>query len=151
MSPIRCEVVTAERMVFSDDVDMVLAPGTEGQLGILPDHAPLITTLDVGELIIRRQGEEDIHVAVGGGFMEVHSDGVTILADTAERAEEIDVERAEAARQRAETLLQQEVDEEGIAQAIAALRRSSIRLKVARKRRRRYRPATGPGEAAAEG
>ncbi|MGD8490518.1 MAG: ATP synthase F1 subunit epsilon, partial [Anaerolineae bacterium] len=101
MAQIRCEVVTAERAVFDQDVDMVVAPGIEGQLGILPHHAPLMTALTFGELIIHRAGQEDEFLAIGGGFMEVQPDRVIILADSAERAEEIDIERAEEARQRA--------------------------------------------------
>ena len=102
MSTIRCEVVTAECTVFEGDVDMVIAPGIEGQLGILPQHAPLITTLSYGELVLRREREEDQSIAIGGGFMEVGPGHITILADSAERAEEIDMDRASAAQQRAE-------------------------------------------------
>ena len=90
MARLRCEVVTPERIVFEDDVDMVLAPGIEGQLGILPHHAPLITALSYGELILQREGQEDEFIAIGGGSMEVGPDHVTILADSAERADEID-------------------------------------------------------------
>ena len=138
MSQIRCEIVTAERIVFDDDVDMVLAPGIEGQMGILPQHAPLMTALTYGELVIRREGEEDEFIAIGGGFMEVGPDHVIILADSAERADEIDEERAEAARLRAEETMDQQVREDvDFARAEASLRRSLIRLKVA-KRKRRY-------------
>ncbi len=145
MSPIRCDVVSVERTVFSDDVDMVLAPGIEGQLGILPHHAPLMTALAPGELIIRRAGQEDLHMAVSGGFMEVRPDRVTILADAAERADEIDLERAEAARQRAEQRLRERPPGVDIARAETALRRSHVRLKVAR-RYRAIHPGPGPGE-----
>jgi F-type H+-transporting ATPase subunit epsilon len=146
MAQIRCEVVTAERTVFDDQVDMVVAPGIEGQLGILPHHAPLMTALSYGELVIHRQGQEDEFIAIGGGFMEVRPDHVTILADSAERAEEIDLDRAEEARQRAEELMAQKQQEDvDFARAEAALRRSVIRLKVARRRRRAggRRPETG--------
>jgi F-type H+-transporting ATPase subunit epsilon len=137
MAQIRCEVVTAERTVFEDDVDMVVAPGIEGQLGILPHHAPLMTSLTYGELVIHRQGQEDEYIAIGGGFMEVGPEHVTILADSAERAEEIDIERAEGARQRAEELMSQKLEEDvDFARAEAALRRSVIRLKVAKHKRR---------------
>ena len=137
MAQIRCEVVTAERTVFEGDVDMVVAPGIEGQLGILPHHAPLITSLTYGELIIHRQGEEDEFIAIGGGFMEVGPDHVTILADSAERAEEIDEARADEARQRAAELMAQKRHEDAdFVRAEAALRRSMIRLKVARRKRR---------------
>lgn len=133
--PIRCDVVSVERVVFSDDVDMVIAPGVEGVLGILPHHAPLMTALVPGEVIIRKAGQEDVYMAVGGGFMEVRPDRVTILADSAEKAEEIDVERAEAARRRAEQLLKERPPGFDLVRAEDALRRSRVRLKVARRRR----------------
>jgi F-type H+-transporting ATPase subunit epsilon len=137
MALLRCEVVTAERTVFEDDVSMVVAPGIGGQLGILPHHAPLMTALSWGELIIHREGQEDEFIAIGGGFMEVGPDHVTVLADSAERAEEIDEARAEEARQRArETMAQQHREDADFARAEAALRRSVIRLKVARRKRR---------------
>ena len=147
MAQIRCEVVTVERVVFQDDVDMVVAPGIEGQLGILPHHAPLITALTYGELVLHREGEEDEFIAIGGGFLEAGPDHVIILADSAERAEEIDVERAEAARLRAEEVMSKGPEEEiDLVQAQAALRRSMIRLKVARHRRRRRGRAPGTGQ-----
>jgi F-type H+-transporting ATPase subunit epsilon len=133
--PIRCDVVSVERVVFSDDADMVLAPGIEGELGILPHHAPLMTALAPGEIVIRKAGQEDVRMAITGGFMEVRPDRVTILADSAERAEEIDVARAEAARQRAQQLLSGRPSGVDIARAEYALRRSQVRLKVARRRR----------------
>ena len=137
MAVLRCEVVTAERTVFEDDVSMVVAPGIEGQLGILPHHAPLMTALTWGELIIHREGQEDEFIAIGGGFMEVGPEHVTILADSAERAEEIDELRAEEARQRArETMAQKHREDADFVRAEAALRRSLIRLKVARRKRR---------------
>ncbi len=142
----RCEVITAERVVFQGDVDMVIAPGIEGQLGILPHHAPLMTALTYGELTLRRSGQEDEFIAIGGGFMEVGPNHVTILADSAERAEEIDIAQAEAARQRAEAIMAQKRREDvDFARAEAALRRSTVRLKVARHRSRREgkRPLTG--------
>jgi F-type H+-transporting ATPase subunit epsilon len=143
MSPIHCDVVSVERIVFSDDVDMVLAPGVEGQLGILPHHAPLMTALAPGELIIRKAGQEDVIMAVSGGFMEVRPDRVTILADAAERAEEIDVARAEAARQRAQKLLAERPPGVDLISAEHALRRSQVRLKVAHRRRRVRQVGTG--------
>lgn len=135
MSTIRCEIVTAERIVFSDDVSMVIAPGIEGELGILPRHAPLMTALTEGELTVRRPGQEEVHMAVSGGFMEVRPDRVTILADAAERAEEIDLERAEAARRRAQELLTGRPPGVDLVRAEHALRRSQVRLKVARRYR----------------
>lgn len=152
MSTIRCEVVTAERTVFEDAVDMVVAPGIDGQLGILPHHAALMTTLTYGELIIHRQGQEDELIAIGGGFMEVGPDHVTILADSAERAEEIDTMRAEEARLRAEQLMAQKRREDvDFAQAEAALRRSMIRLKVARRKRRAGGRPPGSGQSSESG
>jgi F-type H+-transporting ATPase subunit epsilon len=152
MSPIRCEVVTAERTVFDGDVDMVVAPGVEGQLGILPHHAPLITALSYGELVMHREGLEDELIAIGGGFMEVGPDHVTILADSAERAEEIDEARAEEARQKAEELMAQKHREDlDLARAEASLRRSLVRLKVARRKRRRGGRMPGPGQSSGGG
>ncbi|MCX7912413.1 MAG: F0F1 ATP synthase subunit epsilon [Dehalococcoidales bacterium] len=137
MPKLKVEVVTAERIVYSAEADIVIAPGIEGQLGILPHHAPLMTMLRPGELIIRRGQEEDI-MAVSGGFLEVRPDRVVILADAAERAEEIDVARAEAARKRAEEKLKARhaagIDE---AQAEAALRRAIARLTVVEKAKQR--------------
>jgi F-type H+-transporting ATPase subunit epsilon len=144
--------VTVERTVFEDAVDMVVAPGLEGQLGILPHHAPLMTALAFGELIIHREGQEDEIIAIGGGFMEVGPDHVTILADSAERAEEIDVERAGEARLRAEALMAQKRREDvDFAQAEAALRRSMIRLKVAQRKRRAGGRVPGAGQSRGPG
>ena len=134
MPRLKLDIVTAERSVYSDEVDEVIAPGGLGQVTILPRHAPLLTTLVPGELRIRR-GAEEIDLAVSGGFMEVLPDRVIVLADTAERAEEIDVARAEAAMQRARQLLAQRGPTVDLARAEAALRRSQVRLKVARRRR----------------
>jgi F-type H+-transporting ATPase subunit epsilon len=146
MSRLRCQVLTAERSVFEDDVDMVIAPGTEGQLGILPNHAPLITALTFGELTIQREGQENEFIAIGGGFMEVGPSHVTVLADSAERADEIDIARAEEARRRAEdTMAQKRTEVMDFARAEAALRRSMIRLKVARRKRRSEGRGQGPG------
>lgn len=137
MATIRLDVVTAERLVLSEDVDIVIAPGIEGQLGVLPHHAPLMTLLDAGELIARK-GQEEISLAVAGGFLEVGKDRVIVLADIAERAEEINVEEAEAARKRAEAALteKQKPGFDALA-AEAALKASLARLKVAAKRRKK--------------
>jgi len=138
----KLEVITAERVVFSDEVDVVVAWGIEGQLGILPHHAPLMTMLRPGDLLIRKGGEEH-HLAVSGGFLEVRPDKVIILADACERAEEIDIARAEAARRRAEETLRTGGPEVDKAAAEAALRRALVRLKVAeRTTRRRDRPTS---------
>ena len=137
---LRLEIVTMEGVVFAGDVDMVVAPGSAGELGILPRHAPLMTTLSCGELHARR-GDETLCFAIGGGFMEVLPYQVTVMADSAERAEEIDLERAEAARRRAEERLRdRSISAEELAKAQAALRRSMVRIKVARERTRRQKP-----------
>ena len=140
MSGVRLDIVTAEGVVYSEEVDIVVAPGVEGQLGILPHHTPLMTTLEEGELIVRKDGEE-FSLAISGGFLEVRPDRVIVLADAAERAEEIDLARAEEAKRRAEKRLSHRTPETDASQAEAALRRSLIRLRVAEKRRRR-RPRT---------
>jgi F-type H+-transporting ATPase subunit epsilon len=152
MARLRCEIVTAERTVFEDDVDMVVAPGIEGQLGILPHHAPLMTALTYGELVLHREGQEDEFIAIGGGFLEVGPDHVTILADSAERADEIDEERAEEARRRAQDVMAQKQREDvDLARAEASLRRSMIRLKVARRKRRYGGRSPGPGPSTGSG
>ena len=136
MATLRLEIVTAERTVFADDVSEVVAWGVEGQLGILPHHAPLMTMLQPGDLLIKKDDEEH-YLAISGGFLEVRPDKVIILADACERAEEIDIERAEAARRRAEEILKTRPPEMDTAAAEAALRRSLARIKVAERRRRR--------------
>jgi len=138
---IKIDVVTAERLVYSDDVDIVVAPGIEGELGILPHHASLMTILKAGELRIRK-GTDELSLAVTGGFLEVQPEQITVLADAAERADEIDISRAEAARKRAEERLTHRTSEVDISRAEAALRRSLTRLKVAEKIRRRQRPGS---------
>ena len=140
MSGLKLDIVTAEGAVYSEDVDVVIAPGVEGQLGILPHHTPLMTALQAGELVVRKGGEE-IRLAITGGFIEVRPDRVIILADAAERAEEIDVTRAEEARRRAEQLLAEGrgVGLDEAARAEAALRRAMTRLRVAEKVPRRRR------------
>ena len=141
MAKLRFEIVTAERLVYSDDVDIVIAPGFEGQLGILPSHAPILTMLHPGELVVRKNGEETA-MFVSGGFLEVMGNRVTVLADVAERAEEIDIARAEEAKRRAEEMLREHIPEMDLARAEAALKRSLMRLKVA-ERRRKKRPGSG--------
>jgi F-type H+-transporting ATPase subunit epsilon len=132
----RLELVTAERMVYSDDVNIVIAWGLEGQLAILPNHAPLMTMLQPGELIIKKDNEE-AYMAVSGGFLEVRPDKVIILADACERAEEIDLARAEEAKRRAGEIMEAPSPETDTAAAEAALRRSLVRLKVAERIRRK--------------
>ncbi|MBW1691534.1 MAG: F0F1 ATP synthase subunit epsilon [Deltaproteobacteria bacterium] len=136
MTTFRLELVTAERLVYSDDVNMVIAWGIEGQLGILPHHAPLMTMLQPGELIVKK-GDEEFYLAVTGGFLEVQPDKVIILADACERADEIDVARAQEARRRASELMEAPPPGVELATAEAALRRSMVRLKVAERMRRR--------------
>ena len=136
MATLILEIVTAERVIYSDDVDMVIAPGIMGELGILPRHAPLLTALQPGELRVRK-GSEEITMAVSGGFLEVFQNKLTVLADAAERAEEIDVERAQQAIKRAEESVSTSASDVELATALAALRRSRIRVKVAERRRRR--------------
>jgi len=145
--PIHLEIVTAEREVFAEDAaDMVVAPGSEGVVGILPRHAPLLTTLQPGIVRIKRGGTEEA-MAVGGGFLQVARDQVLILADTAERAEEVDEGRAEEARRRArETLAQASSNGQQLHAEAArvALRRAEVRIEVSRRHRRPERPRPGP-------
>jgi F-type H+-transporting ATPase subunit epsilon len=135
---IKLDIVTVERVVFSDDVDIVVAPGQDGEMGILPHHAPLMTTLKPGELIARKSGEEYC-LAVSGGFLEVRPDRVIVLADSAERAEEIDIARAEEAKRRAQEELAHPASQLAAVQAEAALHRALARIEVA-DRRKRKRP-----------
>ena len=136
MPKIRLEIITAERVVYSEDVDVVVAPGIQGQLGILPHHTPLMTMLQPGELMVRKDNQEE-SMFVSGGFLEVRGNRVVVLADVAERAEEIDIARAEAAKRRAEERIVQYPVHVDHARAEAALLRSMMRLKVAEKSRKR--------------
>jgi F-type H+-transporting ATPase subunit epsilon len=138
MPKLNVEVVSAERIVYTGEADMVVAPGAAGVLGILPRHAALLTTLSPGVLRIK-QGMDEVVMAVSGGFLEVINNRVQVLTDSAERAEEIDETRAEEARQRAQRALETMTGGEGGGSAAAesALRRSLARLKVAEMRRRR--------------
>ena len=129
------EIITAEQQVYSDDVDLVVAPGIDGQLGILPHHAPLMTALQPGELLIRQNGEETFLV-VTGGFMEVLGNKVTILADAAERSEEIDEQRAQQAMEAARERLEHREADIELEQALHSLRRAEVRLNTVRRRRR---------------
>ncbi len=140
----RFEFIAQERIIYQDDVTMVLAPGASGILGILPRHAPLMTVIVPGELVVKKEGQADRFYAVGGGFMEVRPDKVILLARSGEEAEEIDIERAREARQRAEELLAEGVADSDERRQLMeqALRRSRVRLKVAE--RRRKAPVRGP-------
>jgi F-type H+-transporting ATPase subunit epsilon len=127
-------------MVFEGDVDIVVAPGVDGEMGILPHHMPVLTTLNTGVLKVRRQGREEVF-AISGGVLEVQPDLVTVLADAAEHTDEIDVARAEEARKHAEqTLKSAPASSEAYLAAERALRRSNLRLNVARLRRRSGAP-----------
>ena len=133
---LQVEIVTGERVVFQEqDVDVVLAPGADGALGILPRHAALFSLLAAGELVVRK-GTDEQQLAVFGGFLEVANDRVLILADTAERIEEIDLDRAERARERAEAALQEASTAVEIEAALASLRRARVRSDLVRRRRR---------------
>lgn len=136
MANLKLDIVTAERIVYSEEVDAIIAPGVEGQLGILPHHAPLMTILQSGELVVRKGNDEDI-MAISGGFLEVRPDRVIILADSAERADEIDTERAEAARKRAEQRLAEKPPDLDAARVEASLRRAIARLSVAERAKTR--------------
>ena len=136
--PFRCEIVTQERVVFSDNVDYVSLPGTEGVMGVLPNHSAMLTALAFGEVMVRRQGKEEFF-AVGGGFAEIQPDHITVLADSAEQAEEIDIERAQRARQHEEQMMKEGVPSDPVRyqQIQVALQKAQIRMDVARKRQHR--------------
>ncbi len=135
--PIQCDIITQERIVFSGQVDSVNLPGSEGRMGILPNHSPLLSTLDFGEVMVRTAGHEE-YFAIGGGFVEIQPDHVTILADSAEQADEIDLDRAERARARAEEVMRTGVkdDPDRIAAVRASLLKAQARVDVGRRRRR---------------
>ena len=137
--PLTLEIVTAERQVLAEEnVDMVIAPAIDGEVGILPHHAPLITVLQIGELRLKK-GSDEQSIIIAGGFLEVLNDKVTILADVAERLEEIDVAAAEQARSRAEETLRNREQLGDSAGAEAALRLATLRLRVGTRRRRMRR------------
>jgi F-type H+-transporting ATPase subunit epsilon len=144
---IRCEIVSQDRLVYEGDVDIVVAPGEAGEMGILPNHAPLLSTLKYGILKIRSQGVEQ-QFTIAGGIIEVQPDIVTVLADAAENVAEIDVARAEAAKKRIEELLKQGLppDMDSYLAMEAALNRSNLRLEAARKYRRGRQGGRTPGE-----
>ena len=141
MPSMRLEIVTAERVVYSEEVDVLVAPGIDGELGILPRHAPLLTVLQPGEIRVVKDGEES-YIAVSGGFLEVLGSKVTILADTAEHAGEIDIARSEEALKQAQESIVSSASDSDLQRALASMRRSQARLRVARRRRR---PREGPG------
>ena len=136
MADMKLEIVTGERLVYSGDVEVLVAPGIEGELGILPHHAPLLTMLQPGEIRIVVNGQEE-YMVISGGFLEVLANTVTILADTAERADEIDEERAQEAVQRAQERLTGQLAAQDLERALASIRRAQARVQVARRRRSR--------------
>lgn len=137
---IRCEIVSQDRTVFSGDVDIVVLPGAGGEMGVLPKHAPVLTTLKYGLIKVRKGGKEEIFT-VAGGVAEVQPDIVTVLADAAENVEEIDEARADAARKRAEEALKKGVpaDNDAYLAMEAALRKSNLRLDAVRRYRKNSR------------
>lgn len=132
--PIRCEIVSQDRMVWEGEADIVVVPGVAGEMGILPNHAPLLSTLKFGILKVRSKGEEEVFT-VAGGVVEVQPDLITVLADSAENVGEIDVARAREARKRAEELLKEgpPADTDAYLRLEAALRRSNLRLEAVRR------------------
>lgn len=144
MPKLDVHVVTAEREVFVDgEVDEVVVPGIDGELTVLPEHAPLLTMVKPGVMLIRKAGE-DIDLAITGGFLEVRADRVTILADAAERADEIDAARAEEARRQAERQLEERDSAVDLAAAAASLQKALMRIKAVERRRRRSGVRPGP-------
>ena len=135
MAKLKVELVTAEGRVLSEEADFVRAPGMAGELGVLPNHIPLMTPLRTGEVLVRNDNREE-YLFVAGGFLEVLPDKVVILADAAERAEDIDEARAEESRRRAQQLVEQRADSTEAAEAAAALERAMFRLRIAELRKR---------------
>lgn len=137
--PLQLEIVTPERLAYSGEVDMVLVPGLDGELGILPHHTPLVSLLGVGELRIRKGAEEE-SFAIVGGFLQVRPDKVVVMAETADMASEIDLERAQEARREAERALESGYREGAdLALARAALQQALLRIRVAERRHREGR------------
>jgi F-type H+-transporting ATPase subunit epsilon len=137
---IRCEIVSQDRIVYQNDVDMVVLPGAGGQMGILPHHSPLLTVLNFGIITVKVKGNEE-HFTVAGGVAEVQPDQVTVLADAAENVKEIDEERAIKAQQRAETRLKETISEDTdrYLKTMTALKKSNLRLQAVRKYRSEFK------------
>jgi F-type H+-transporting ATPase subunit epsilon len=133
MATLKLEIVTPEATVYSEDVDMVTLPGSEGEMGIFPMHIPLMTQLTAGEVSVRKGGQ-DFFLAVGDGFVEVTGESVSILTDMAIKADNIDEAKAEDARKRAEARLAEHLDDEEVAAVQAALANALAQLKVKRHR-----------------
>jgi len=137
MDKLKLDIITQEKKVYQDEVDSVTAPASEGEVTILPRHIPLFTRLNPGEITLKK-GSQETHIVVTGGFMDVSfPNKVTILADAAARAEEIDVKKAEEAKRRAEELLEQKLSRQEMLVVEASLRKAVLELKVARRTRRR--------------
>ena len=134
--PLQLEIVSPERRAFTDEVDMVIVPGIDGQLGILPHHARLISALGVGELRIKKGGTEQ-SMLISGGFVEVRPDKVIVMADLAEHSDEIDEAKAVEARKRAESELEQTKDPIDLARVRASLQTALMRERIATRRRSR--------------
>jgi F-type H+-transporting ATPase subunit epsilon len=132
VSKMTVEVVTPERVVYSGQAEMVIARGLQGEIGIMPNHVPLVTPLKTAPVRIKTEGDKEVKMAVSGGFMEVRGDKVTILAETAELPGDIDVERAKAAKERAEKRLAEKYAELDVKRAERALQRAMARLDVAK-------------------
>ena len=134
--PLQLEIVTPEKLAYSDEVDTVVLPGSEGELGVLPHHAPLISTLGAGELRLRKGGQEE-SFAIMGGFLQVLPDKVVVMAEMADMASDIDLEKAQAARHQAEQALESGyVEGADLSAARAALQAALIRIRVAERRHR---------------
>lgn len=137
--PLQLEIVTPERQAYSDEVDAVYCPGTEGEFGVLPHHAPMLSTLGVGELRIQKGGNEE-YFAIAGGFVQVRPDKVMVMAELADLSSEINLEAAEEARNEAERAIQQGFDEPvDLARARVAMERALLRIRVAERRHREGR------------
>ena len=132
---LKLEIVTPESKTYSEDVEMVTLPGVEGEMGIYPMHVPLMTQIVAGELAVRKDGRE-YFLAIGEGFVEITADKVAIMTDMAVRAEQIDEAKAEEARKRAESRLQEKLTDEETAMVSAALMHSLAQLKVKRRQQR---------------
>jgi F-type H+-transporting ATPase subunit epsilon len=137
MSKIHLEILTIERKLFDEEVDMVVAPGIEGVFGVLPNHAPLMTALNYGELQVKRAGQPDEFFAIGGGFIDVRPNHVVVMASSAERADEIDVAKVEKSRQRAQEMLEKRGEARDFEKAQARLKYSAVKLKIAERRKNR--------------
>ena len=137
--PLLLEIVTPERLAYSEEVDAVVLPGGDGELGVLPHHAPLVSTLGIGELRIRKGGQEELF-AIAGGFLQVRPDKVVVMAETADLASEIDLEKAQEARREAEKALESGFEEGAdLAAARAALQQALLRIRVGERRHREGR------------